>query len=297
MVGLTPEQIAQFERDGCMCLPNELTPEQVKAVLNQSNSLLENFELEGHPMTKFTTGEGEGSEGEHVGDKYFLESGDKVHYFFEGNAFDKEGNLTKPKHKAINKVGHALHVLDPEFSKISLTQRNRDIADSLGFKDPRILQSMLICKQPEIGGEVPTHQDATFLYTKPQSAIGFWYALEDCTTTNGCLEFVPGSHKNYGIPKRFVRKQDLSGTEFINVEGQQEFEDPPKSEFKIVDCPAGSLVLIHNSVLHRSNNNTSDKSRYAYTFHTIDGVCEYDEKNWLQVPSTGGTDFTKLQAA
>ena len=43
--------------------------------------MLENFSLEDHPMTKFSTGEG--TEGEHVGDDYFLTSGDKVRFFFE----------------------------------------------------------------------------------------------------------------------------------------------------------------------------------------------------------------------
>lgn len=54
---------------------------------------------------------------------------------------------------------------------------------------------MIICKQPEIGGAVPSHQDSTFLFTEAPSAVGFWYALEDATLENGCLSFLPGSHK------------------------------------------------------------------------------------------------------
>lgn len=42
---------------------------------------------------------------------------------------------------------------------------------------------------------VPSHQDSSFLYTEPLSAVGFWFALEDCTAENGCLSFIPGSHK------------------------------------------------------------------------------------------------------
>jgi len=70
------------------------------------------------------------------------------------------------------------------------------LAHDLDFKDPRVLQSMLIFKQPKIGGVVPPHQDSTFLYTEPLSARGFWFALEDCTAQNGALSFAPGSHKS-----------------------------------------------------------------------------------------------------
>jgi ectoine hydroxylase-related dioxygenase (phytanoyl-CoA dioxygenase family) len=50
-----------------------------------------------------------------------------------------------------------------------------------------VLQSMIICKQPRIGGVVPVHNDSTFLYTDPPSAVGCWVALEACTAENGCL--------------------------------------------------------------------------------------------------------------
>lgn len=294
-VGLTQEQIDTFNREGCIALPGELSAESVSTLMARSKKLLDEFSLENHPMTKFSTGDS-ATGGGHVGDDYFLQSSDKVHFFFEEGAFEN-GKLNKPKEKAINKIGHLLHESEPEFKKVSLTARNRQIAIDLGVKDPRILQSMLICKQPEIGGEVPSHQDGVFLYTDPLSCLGFWYALEDCTAENGALEYVPGSHKKAEIYKRFVRTPDGHGTTFINIEGKGAFEEPDKSEFKMLECPAGSLVLIHHSVLHRSNQNLSDKSRYAYAFHSIDGTCKYDERNWLQIPVSGGANFTKLVAA
>ncbi|KAG5356361.1 Phytanoyl-CoA dioxygenase domain-containing protein 1-like protein [Yarrowia sp. B02] len=290
---LTAQQIEQFHKDGCIVVPGELSPETVSSLLQESHKLLSEFSLEGHPMTKFSTGDslGEG-EAKHVGDAYFLESSDKVRFFFEEGAV-KDGKLTVPKEKAVNKIGHALHDLNPEFHKMSVTARNREIAASLGLSDPKILQSMLIFKQPEIGGKVPSHQDGTFLYTKPQSAVGFWYALEDCSTQNGTLAFVPGSHKTHPVAKRFVR-DGHGGTTFEDVEGLVSGPEPAEENFKVLDIPAGSLVLIHNSVLHKSEANVSQKSRFAYTFHAIDGTCEYDQRNWLQVPTTGGDNFTRL---
>lgn len=132
-----------------------------------------------------------------------------------------------------------------------------DLARDIGFKDPRVLQSMVICKQPRIGGEVRPHQDAAFLYTRPTSAVGFWFAMEgrvyiiecarmrflssliiykDCTKDNGCMWFVPGSHRGK-IAKRFVRNPNGKGTVFMAT-GDSSIE-PAESEYICTETPAG----------------------------------------------------------
>ncbi|KAG7137051.1 Phytanoyl-CoA dioxygenase domain-containing protein 1 like [Verticillium longisporum] len=307
--GLTPAQLDQFHRDGFLILPQALDPSTVAACLEETHSLLENFSLQDHPMTRFSTGQ-EGAD--HVGDDYFLSSGDKVRFFFEEDAFGPDGKLTKPKARAVNKIGHYLHELSPPFRAISSPAPGAGqpvdpgaVARSLGFQDPRCLQSMVICKQPEIGGAVPPHQDSTFLYTDPPSAVGFWYALEDATLENGCLSFLPGSHKWAPVKERLVRKKvggkDV-GTEMVANKGPV---FPPGSDFvekkdqhgEYVpgEVKAGDLVLIHGNLLHKSERNTSQKGRIIYTFHIIEqGGPDYDERNWLQPPEQG---FTKLSAS
>ncbi|KAK9329493.1 hypothetical protein V1520DRAFT_295306 [Lipomyces starkeyi] len=292
--GLTQEQQAAFERDGYLLLPGELSPERVKALFGETVRLLADFQLEDHPLTKFST-----DEKAHIGDDYFLKSSDKVRFFFEQDAFNERGELTCPKEKAINKIGHALHNLSDEFRADTINDRNRAIAQSIGFKDPLVLQSMIICKQPEIGGKVPSHQDSVFLYTNPPSAVGFWFALEDSTAENGALSFVAGSHKWASIAKRMIRVDgNKQGTGFITLDGVEPPREPAEDEFIMPPCPAGTLVLIHGSILHKSETNKSRKSRYAYTFHMIEGKNEYDNLNWLQVPPTevGGRNFTHLYA-
>ncbi|CAO3576955.1 unnamed protein product [Absidia cylindrospora] len=95
-------------------------------------------------MTQFSTGGDTGSK--HVGDDYFLDSGDKVRFFFEEGAFNDKGELTRPKEKAINKIGHGLHMLDPVFGPFSVNDTLATMARQIGFVNPKVLQSMLIFK-------------------------------------------------------------------------------------------------------------------------------------------------------
>ena len=79
--GLTPEQLVFFTKNGYLLIPDALSQDTLKELLADTNKMLNEFSLDDHPMTKFSTG-GEGG-ADHVGDKYFLESGDKVRFFFE----------------------------------------------------------------------------------------------------------------------------------------------------------------------------------------------------------------------
>lgn len=308
---LSPSQLASFHQNGYLVIPDYLSPDELSSLLTETSSLLESFPLDTHPLTQFTTGD-TADKSAHVGDDYFLTSGDKIRFFFEPDAFGPSGHdgkptLLKPKERAINKIGHSLHTLSPPFEGVTLSHKNADVARSLGFIDPRVLQSMVICKQPSIGGAVPSHRDSEFLYTNPPSAVGWWIALQDASVGNGTLGFYKGSHlgrNGGGISRRFVRKsgEGETGTEFVVNDGPslprgmddgQEGGGANEEDPEILDVKAGSLVLIHGNVLHKSEKNTSPNSRFAYTFHVIEGGegWVYDERNWLQPPEKG---FSRL---
>lgn len=301
ITGLTSEQLSFWEENGYLIIPDAISQEVVKELVDETAKLLNEFPLEGHPMTKFTTGDGD----KHIGDDYFLNSNDKVRFFFEKGAFSSTGELIKPKAKAINKIGHALHTNSPPFANMTMTPLNRLIAKSLGFRDPNVMQSMIICKQPEIGGAVLSHQDSTFLYTDPPSAVGFWYALEDTTPENGCLSFVPGSHKWAPIKKRLVRLpeggtgfEDLKEGQANGVQEKGGVEREGEGDgFVLGPVKKGSLVLIHGNVLHQSEKNLSPNSRWIYTFHVIEGEYPYDERNWLQPPEGGFSRLNDVELA
>jgi len=208
-------------------------------------------------------------------DDYFLESGDKIRFFFEEHAFHSDGALKQPKEQSINKIGHALHDLESLFDTFSRSSKVRDLVSDLGVEDPLLLQSMYIFKQPNIGGEVTCHQDSTFLYTEPTNIVGLWFALEDATIENGCLWAIPGGHSTE-LKSRWVRTPN--GMKF------EIYDNTPWPEEALVplEVSKGALILLHGLLPHRSYENKSSKSRHAYTLHVISGRATYPANNWLQ---------------
>src|SRR5262245_40084863 len=189
MSGLTKQQSQAYERDGFLVIENFANRAECARLRERADELVAAFDPAG-VVSIFST-----REQTRASDDYFLTSGDQVRFFFEEDAFAPDGSLKQSKERSINKIGHALHDLDPVFDNFSRDPKLATIAADLGYRQPLLLQSMYIFKQPDIGGEVTCHQDATFLYTEPMSVTGFWFALEDATRENGCMWAIPGGHK------------------------------------------------------------------------------------------------------
>jgi phytanoyl-CoA hydroxylase len=210
------------------------------------------------------------------GDRYFIESGDKIHFFLEADAFGADGQLRQSKEASLNKMGHAMHDLDPVFERFSHSASLAEIARRLAVQEAAVLQSMYIFKPPRIGGEVLFHQDSTYIYTEPESCIGFWFALEDATLENGCLHFIPGGHKG-----PLKERSHRNGEYGLDIEV---LDDTPWDIGSALpaEARAGALVIFDGRAPHYSGPNRSKRSRHAYTLHVIDQCCDYPADNWLQ---------------
>jgi phytanoyl-CoA hydroxylase len=275
---LSDAQVERYRHDGYLVLEGFAPHAECDALRARADALVDAFDPR-ETRSVFTT-----DEQARRTDDYFLGSGDQVRFFYEPLAVDAKGELVVPKDRAVNKIGHALHDLEPLFDGFSRAPRVERLVASLGLPSPLLLQSMYIFKQPRIGGEVRCHQDATFLHTDPPGAmVGLWFALEDATEENGCLWAVPGGHRA-GLQSLFVRNEDDTTT--MRVLGGETWSAGP-----LVPLPVkkGAVIVLDALLPHLSKQNESERSRHAYTLHVVSGRGDHPRTNWLRraMPARG----------
>lgn len=271
-----PSGKSRFEQDGFLVIPRFKSDDEITALRARAAEIVDAFNP-AESTAIFTTKD----ESKTKSDAYFLSSGDKIRCFFEEEAFDASGALRQPKELSINKIGHAMHDLDPVFERFSRDPRLHDLSVKLGIAEPRVYQSMYIFKQPRIGGEVRWHQDATYFETEPLSVTTLWFALERADRSNGCLWVHRGGHRS-PLRERFV--VDDAGSRLEQIDATPW---PSSYVAEPVEVEAGTLVVLHGKLPHYSAPNRSASSRHAYTMHFVDARARYAPTNWLQ----RGPDF------
>lgn len=268
---LSQSQKDAYKKDGYLVLAGLFSQQQMDLLKSVALKLVDEFDPDS-TRSVFSTEKQDTSS-----DEYFLSSGDKVRCFFEEDAFSERGELQQSKHLSINKIGHALHAQTPEFAEFSQSRIIAEIALDLGVSSPEIRQSMYIFKQPKIGGVIRWHQDASYFMTTPMSVVTFWFAIEDATIENGCLQ-VDKQGGDFPLKEQFKRYPDDS-TELVTLVDR---EWPGDDRATPLEVKAGSLVVFNGTLPHYSAANRSKKSRHAFTLHITSANAEYDELNWLQ---------------
>lgn len=272
---LSQAQLSRFRQEGFLVLPGFVDTERCLELRRRALELAREHVPPPDRATIFTAD----GDALHASDEYFLNSGEAIRCFFEKGAFDAEGRLRADAALCLNKLGHAMHDLDPVFGGFSRTPELAALAGDIGMREPLLLQSMYIFKQARIGGEVACHTDHSYLWTEPQSVVGFWFAIDDATTENGCMWALPGGHR---LPVKARSRLNASRSATV----MDVFDETPYPDTGLVALEAsrGTLVLLDGALPHRSGPNLSDKPRHAYTIHAIDGIARYLPDNWLQRP-------------
>jgi ectoine hydroxylase-related dioxygenase (phytanoyl-CoA dioxygenase family) len=147
---------------------------------------------------------------------------------------------------------------DPFFRAVASSDRILDIVAQLAHADQGIMlySDQVFLKPAFCGSEKPLHQDNSYFRVTPQDfGVTCWMAVDDATVENGCMNYIPGSHKLGLVPHRAVTDVHLT------PEGDGFGEEVP------VPVRAGTAIFHHLLCLHGSKANRSDKSRRAWALH------------------------------
>jgi ectoine hydroxylase-related dioxygenase (phytanoyl-CoA dioxygenase family) len=148
----------------------------------------------------------------------------------------------------------------------------------LGDSRVRFWHDQLFCKPPKKGGVVAWHQDYSYwTRTSPMAHLTCWCSLDDCGPENGCLQYVPGSHR-WGLLNKPELAGDLLGiTDFLSPEQRRQFHPV------LVPTQAGEAIFHHPLALHGSGENISDQPRRAFVVNVFaDGVRSETDDSLLQ---------------
>ena len=111
-------------------------------------------------------------------------------------------------------------------------------------------------KPPRIGGPTPPHQDGFYFQLQPSEALTFWLSLDRADQGNGCVRYVPGSHKGGFRPHAISEVIGFS-------RGITDYGDADYAAERAIETAPGDMIVHHCDIIHRADANESDRSRPA----------------------------------
>ena len=152
------------------------------------------------------------------------------------------------------------HVIFRFAREIAGSARVLDAVEPIIGPDIMIWSSSILIKKPQSSGYVSWHQDLRYWGLEDHDAmVSAWLALSPVTRANGCMRFVPGSHKG-----RLVPHNDTYVADNILTRGQEAAIEIDERATRHVELRPGQMSLHHGRLLHASAPNTSDEWRIGY---------------------------------
>ena len=204
---------------------------------------------------------------------------------------DKQINILRKELDEILDPNHPLHHLFYEFHSNESEDPNAVLFHSLGHwrithgfhdvlynpafvmaahqlleqKPVRFWHDQLFCKPAKHGGVVAWHQDYSYwTRTIAMQHLTCWTGLDDASTENGCLHYIPKSHK-WGLLNAPSLAGDMNGLmNYLNEDQKEQFKKPVAIELK-----KGYATFHHPLMVHGSYENKSNRSRRAFVLNVF----------------------------
>jgi ectoine hydroxylase-related dioxygenase (phytanoyl-CoA dioxygenase family) len=132
----------------------------------------------------------------------------------------------------------------------------------------RFWHDQLFCKPSEHGGVVAWHQDYSYwTRTEPVAHLTCWIGLDDASRDNGCLQYIPGSHRWPLLPITGLAV-DMDAIQTVLSADQKRQFKPVAIELKKGECAFHHPLLVHGSY-----ENSTARPRRATVINVFrDGV-------------------------
>ena len=233
-MALTDVQKRYFDENGYIIVRELLTNEEVRAVGQRADQI---------------------AVGEVVPEPGF---GRQVEPAIQRNEVEAKSTL-----ESIRKLGGLVRT-DPVMHAHATNPKILDVLEDLIGPDIKLFGDQLFMKSSAHGSRKNYHQDSnSWRPYVPYSLVSCWAALDDATVENGCLWFIPGSHK-WGLleieREREIEKKALAG--------------PLENEVPI-ELKAGDCSFHHSLTLHCSHTNRSKTRRRGYATHYMSSKTKY----------------------
>lgn len=148
----------------------------------------------------------------------------------------------------------------------------------LGKKTVRFWHDQLFCKPAKHGGVVAWHQDFSYwTRTTPMQHLTTWVGLDDASQENGCLQYIPGSHR-WGLLNKPALTGEMKGLKaFLTGEQSRQLDNPTPIEMK-----KGYGSFHHPLLVHGSFENNSARPRRAFVLNVFaDGTSSMSDEELL----------------
>ena len=135
--------------------------------------------------------------------------------------------------------------------------------------DIKFFGDQMLLTPPFHGSAKPYHQDSAYWTIDPPALVTCWIALDDSTIENGCMRFLPGSHRWGVVPHRH-----LDPVHWV----PEELEAMDLSREVCVELKAGGATFHHSATLHQSLPNTTPYPRRGHTLAYMSAQSRYTGK-------------------
>jgi ectoine hydroxylase-related dioxygenase (phytanoyl-CoA dioxygenase family) len=187
-------------------------------------------------------------------------AGDPLFYEYHSNESKEDGN----------RLLHALGAwrISPVFHDLIFYRPIIEIAEQLLGGAVRFWHDQVFVKPARDGAVVAWHQDYSYwTRTVPLAHLTCWIGLDDSDEENGCVQYVPGSHRWHLLPRGDLANDMTAVFQHLNAEQKDAFLPVPAV------MKAGEASFHHPMTVHGSYENRSDRPRRGLVLNFMrDGV-------------------------